>query len=93
MKRMVIATVIMILTIAVAIISYAIVVRPLEYTVDALQEAYTDISDDMEWDDTDEVNAQLGSLPYYLAGALVFLIFMVFLWYAIYGHKKEFEQE
>ena len=92
-SRMIIATVILILTVAVAWVTYAVVVVPLEYTTDVLQDSYTEISDDMGWDDTDEVNSGLGSLVYFLAAGVVFLTVLMFLWYFAVAHKKEYEQD
>lgn len=92
-SRMIIATVILILTISVAWITYAIVVIPLEYTTDALQDSYTKISDDMGWDDADEVNRGLGSFVYFLAAGVVFLTVLMILWYFAVAHKKEYEQD
>lgn len=90
--RMILATVIFIITIAVTFITYSVVVIPLEYTTDTLQDAYTDISDDMGWDDTEAVNNGIGSMVYFLAGAVVFYIILMVVWLFAMAHKKEYEQ-
>jgi hypothetical protein len=92
-SRMIIATVILILTVSVSWITYAIVVIPLEYTTDALQDSYTEISDDMGWDDSDDMNNSLGALPYFLAGGVVILTVLMFIWYFAVAHKKEYEHD
>ena len=89
--RMILATLMVITVIAVAIMSYSIVVIPLEYTVDVLQDAYTDVDSQMEYGDTDEFNKTILSLPAFLAAGVVFLVILVFIWYFVYAHKKEHE--
>ena len=90
--RMLFAVVIFIVMVAVTIISYSVVVIPTEYVTDTLQDSYTLVSDDMGWDDTDEVNGLLGMIPYFLAGAVVTFIFLMCLWLFAIAHKKEYER-
>lgn len=89
MKRMIIATVILIITVLVFIVSYALVVMPLEYTTDALSDTYSTLG----FDDTAEVTGLMTNFPYFLAGGVIFGIFLVFIWYFAYAQKKEYEQD
>jgi len=89
---MILATVILIVSVVVFGITYAVVVLPLEYTVDALQEAYTEISTEMGWTDAAEVNQGLGANTYFLAAAVVFGIILLFVWYFAYAQKFEHER-
>jgi hypothetical protein len=89
--RMIIATIIIIAFIAVAIITYSIVVIPLEYTVDTLQTSYTNISETMHFDNANSVNNTLGLFPWFLAAALLTFIGLIFVWYFVYAHKMEYE--
>lgn len=89
--RMIIATIIIIVFIAVAFITYSIVAIPLEYTVDTLQTSYGNISDQMGFDNKVEVQNTLGLFPWFLAAALLFFIGLVFVWYFVYAHKMEYE--
>lgn len=89
--RMIIATIIIIIFIAVAIITYAVVSIPLEYTVDTLQTSYGNISDQMGFGNKAEIQNTLGLFPWFLAAALLTFIGLVFLWYFVYAHKTEYE--
>lgn len=92
MKRMVIATVLLIVTVAVFIMSYAVVVLPLEYTTSTLQDTYDDIATDMGWDDADETSSLIGMIPYFFAGAIILGIFLLFVWFFAFAQKKEYER-
>lgn len=92
-SRMIFATVILILTIAVSWMTYAIVVVPMEYTADALQDAYTVVSDDMGWDDTERVNDGIGAIVWVFAAGVITLTVLMFVWYFAMAHKKEYEHE
>jgi len=92
MRRMLVATVLLIVVIAVFGISYAVISLPLEYTTEALQDSYEDIATDMGWDDAEETNNNIGMNPYYLAAAVVFGVLLFFVWYFAYAQKKENER-
>jgi len=89
--RMIIATIIVIIFVAVAIITYSIAVIPLEFTIDALQTSYTNVSDKLGFTNTAEVNNTMGLFPWFLAAALIFSIALIFVWYFVYAHKMEYE--
>ena len=92
MKRMIIGVIILISTLVSFFITYSIVSIPLEYNVDVLSDSYTDVCDDMGWDNDGTVGRLMGSLPYFLAGGVAFGIFLLFIWFFVYAHKKEYEQ-
>ena len=92
MRRMLVATVLLIVVIAVFGISYAVISLPLEYTTEALQDSYEDIATDMGWDDAEETNSNIGMNPYYLAAAVVFGVVLFFIWYFAYAQKNENER-
>lgn len=82
MKRMVIGVVILIISIATMIMSYFIMVWPVEYIIDALL-PLTPV----------EHQPTMISLPYFLLASLVIGIFLSFVWLWAYAHKKEYEQD
>jgi len=86
MSRMIMATVILIVSCCVFIFSYAVVVMPLEYVTDALIDLANTLG-------ISEINSTLGSFPYFLAGALVVGILLMFVWFFAYAHKEEYEQD
>lgn len=90
MKRMIIAVVISILLITVFIITYSVVVWPLEYVVDGLLDVYPSIPNTGVT--PAEATNTLNTLPMFLAGALVVGIASVFIWLFAFAHKKEYEK-
>jgi hypothetical protein len=86
------ATLILIVTSSVFIISASVTFIPLEYTIDPLVDSYDSLAENNSWDDSDNVNNLMIMLPYYLAGGVVFGIFLLVLWYFAYAHKKEYER-
>ena len=92
MKRMLLATVILIVTCAVFVMSYAIVSWPVEYTTQVLQDSYDVIAENMSWTDTTEVQNTLGMMPYFLAGGILIGIILLIIWYFAYAQKKEYER-
>ena len=90
-NRMILGTIVLIVFIAVAIVTYTVVVMPLEYTVDSLQNSYVDVAADQGWSDGATVSNTMGLFPWFLAGALLFFILLMFLWFFVYAQKKEFE--
>ena len=89
---MLLATVLLIIVVAVFGISYAVISLPLEYTTEALQDTYEDIATDMGWDDGEETSGIIGMNVYYLAAAVVFGIALICIWYFAYAQKKENEK-
>ena len=89
---MLIATVMLIIVIAVFGISYAVVVLPLEYTTDTLQDTYEDIATDRGWDDAENTKNTIGMNVYYLAAAVVIGVGLFFVWFFAYAQKKEYEK-
>ena len=85
MTRMITATVILIVMITVFIFSYAVSVMPLEYVIDAL----VDLSNTLG---ISEIVPTLVSFPYFLAGAVVVGVLLMFVWYFAMAHKEEYEQ-
>lgn len=92
MKRMLAATLILIVTSAVFILSSSITFIPLEYTIDPLMDSYDSLAENNSWNDADEVNNLMLMLPYFLAGGVFFGIMLLVLWYFSYAHKKEYER-
>jgi hypothetical protein len=92
MKNMMLATVILIVTITVFAVSYAIVSLPLEYITDPLVNTYDSLAENNSWDDSDEVTNVLTMNPYFLAGGTVFGVLLLVVWYFAYAHKKEHER-
>ena len=86
MSRMIVATIILIVTISVFIFSYAVSVMPIEYIVDALMDLSVILGID------GQINGTLGSLPYFLAGAVIIGVLLMFVWYFSMAHKEEYEQ-
>lgn len=90
--RMVIATVVLIVTCASFIVAYAVVSLPLEYNTDILGDAYDDIASEQGWDDAEETKNNINMGPWFLAGAVVTGIFLMFVWFIAYAHKDEYEK-
>lgn len=86
MSRMIMATVILIVMCSIFIFSYAVTVLPLEYVIDALMDLANTLG-------ISEINNTLGSFPYFLAGAVVVGILLMFVWFFAYAHKEEYEQD
>ena len=86
MTRMIVATIMLITGICIFIFSYAVSVLPLEYVIDAL----VDLSNTLG---ISEINSTLVSFPYFLAGAVVIGVLLLFVWYFSIAHKEEYEQD
>ena len=84
MNRMIVATVVLIVTISVFIISFAVLSEPVGYIIDSLKGAHDETGD--------EINGTLDLFPYFLGGAIVVGVLLMFVWYVAYGHKKEYER-
>lgn len=87
MERMIIATVVLIVFIAVAIMTYSIVAMPLEYIIDALLDGFAAVGGE-----TNNADSTLKSLPYFLAGSVIIAIGLMIVWFFAYAQKKEHEQ-
>lgn len=88
---MIMGTIVLIVFIAVAIVTYTIVVMPLEYTVNSLQDAYTGVAADQGFHDANQVSNTMGLFPWFLAACLLFFIGLMFFWFLVYAQKKEYE--
>ena len=85
MSRMIVATVVLIVSIAGGWFAYSMMVLPLEYTTDALV--------DIDMDDVNEVDPILKNLPYFFAGAYIVFVILIFIWFLAVAHKYEYERE
>lgn len=84
------AIVITCVSVAVFLISYAVVSWPLEYVVDGLIDVYPSIPNTGH--SISEFNNVMKSLVYFFAAALITGIFLLFVWLFTFAHKKEFEK-
>lgn len=85
MIRMIKATLVLFVIVAVLIMSYAILAEPISLICDTL----IDISGSGISDEADD---EIAMIPYFFAAAIVFGILLAMILYAIYGHKAEHEQ-
>ena len=90
MKRMLIAVIIVTVSVATFIMSYAIIAWPLEYVVDSLLDIYPSIPNTGHT--VSEASAVLKTLPYFLAMAVVIAISLLFIWLFVFSQKKEYER-
>ena len=90
MKRMMAAIVITCVSVAVFLISYAVLAWPLEYIVDGLIDVYPSIPNTGH--SISEFNNVMISLVYFFAAAVLIGIILLFVWLFAFAHKKEFEQ-
>ena len=84
MSRMIIATVIFIVSIVAGWLGYVVMVLPLEYTVDALV--------DIDLPDVNEVDSNLKVIPYFFAGAIIVYFVLLIIWFFAVAHKYEHER-
>jgi hypothetical protein len=89
-KQMIVATAILIISIVVFIIAYVVLSCPVEYTVDALLDAYPSSPSN---GDVSEIENTMLTIPYMLAGAFIIGIGLLFVWYFAMAHKYEEEQD
>lgn len=90
--RLLVATVIGIVSIAAAFIGYFAIVYPLEYTVDTLGDAYVNISDELNYSDAEETKNTLNMFPFFLAGTLIVFIAFILIWWYNIAHDDEHEE-
>lgn len=93
-QRMIWATIILIVTVVSFIIGYIVLAWPLAYITDALIDGYpsgpsiTPVVGSVE-----DIRGTETSLNYFLAAAFLCGIGAVFLWFWVYAHKRENEQD
>lgn len=85
MARLIVATVLLIVSVISGVFAYAVMVMPLEYTIDALV--------DVDRADVNEVDDTLKSLPFYYAAVIVVFVILLFAWFFAVAHKYEYERE
>ena len=89
-KEMLLALIILIIGVVTFIICYVVLAYPVEYTVDALLDCYPSSPSN---GDVSEIRPTMLSIPYFLAGAFVIAIFLLFVWFFAMAHKYEEEQD
>ena len=89
MKHMIIGAIVTIVSITGFIIGFAVLDEPLQLIVDTFADAYPE--GDM-WSSHDEVVVYEQALIYFFWAAIAVGIIMSLIWYAAWGHKKEFER-
>lgn len=88
MRRMLYGVVILIVLVSVFFISYAVIVLPMEYTIDALIDSYPT---GMEYESV--FKNDVLTIPYYFVGAICVGIILLFVWFFSLAQKKEYEQD
>ena len=92
-SRMIIATIIVIISVVSFIIGYIVLSWPLACTTDALIDAYPTDPDMVKVvGSVDEIRGPLVQLNYFLAIAFIGGIVLTFIWFWVYAHKRENEQ-
>lgn len=93
-QRMIIATIIVIISVVTFIIGYVVIAWPLAYITDALIDGYpsgpsiTPVVGSVE-----EIRGSETNLNYFLAAAFLGGIVLTFIWFWVYAHKRENEQD
>jgi uncharacterized transporter YbjL len=93
-QRMILAVLVVIISVSVFIIGYIVLSWPLAYITDALIKGYpsgpsiTPVVGSVNEIKNSEIN-----LNYFLAGAFLFGIVLTFIWFWVYAHKVENEQD
>lgn len=93
-QRMIIATIIVIISVVTFIIGYIVLSWPLMYITDALIDGYpsgptiTPVVGNVSEIRNSEIN-----LNYFLAAAFLGGIVLTFIWFWVYAHKRENEQD
>jgi hypothetical protein len=97
MNRMVPGVIFFILIIVTFIMFYAVFNMPLAYTVDSLNKAYVNISDDGAggvkdgWTAPDEIKGTYQVIVWALAGACAVGIGLMFVYLYALAHKQEYD--
>jgi hypothetical protein len=93
-QRMILATIITIISVVTFIIGYVVLAWPLAYITDALNDAWpTDPSTVMVVGSGAEIRNSEINLNYFLAAAFLGGIALTFVWFWAYAHKRENEQD
>lgn len=93
-QRMIVATIILIISVVTFIIGYIVLSWPLMYITDALIDGYpsgptiTPVVGSVE-----EIRNSETNLNYFLAAAFLGGIVLCFIWFWVYAHKRENEQD
>ena len=89
-QRMVMATIIAIISIVTFIIGYIVLAWPVAYITDALIDSYPSgpVTGSVEEIRNYEINVN-----YFLAAAFLIGIILVCVWFWVYAHKRENEQD
>ena len=89
-QRMIIATIILIMSVVTFIIGYIVLAWPVAYVTDALIDSYP--SGPITGSASEIRNGEIG-INYFLAVAFLGGIVLSFIWYWVYAHKRENEQD
>lgn len=91
MRRLIAGSVFLIVVLVTFIVGYAVISHPLEYTVNSLGDAYTDLGTSNGWTDIATVNNLAVGLVWMFAISIAVGIGCIFIWFMVYAHKKEYE--
>jgi len=86
---MIIGSVVTIVAITTFIIGFAVLDEPIQLITDTFADAYPE--GDM-WTGQDDVVVYENALIYFFWAAIAIGIIMALIWFAAWGHKKEFER-
>lgn len=90
MKRMIVGAVVTIIAITTFIIGFAVLDEPLQLITDTFADMYPE--GDM-WQGQDDVIAYENALIYFFWAAIAIGIIFALIWFAAWGHKKEYERD
>jgi len=85
--RMIIGVLVVFVFAVAGYISYTVIVLPLEYTSDALTDAYSVTG----FPEQDRFAAEMNMFVWFLAIGFIVFICLLFLWLFLYAHKEEYE--
>ena len=88
MYKMIKATITLFIVIAIFIIAYAVLSQPVETVLETLNDAFESGNPDTE----ERVEADINILDFAFKATIVVAIIATILWYAIWGHKREYER-
>jgi fucose 4-O-acetylase-like acetyltransferase len=93
-QRMIVATIIVIVSVVTFIIGYICLAWPLMYVTDALIDGWpTGANITQVVGSVEEIRNSETNLNYFLAAAFLIGIVLTFVWYWAYAHKRENEQD
>ena len=90
MRRMIVGAVVTIVAITTFIIGFAVLDEPIQLITDTFADAYPE--GDM-WESRDDVVEMENALIYFFWAAIAIGIILALVWFAAWGHKKEFEKD